>query len=39
MGRADRVRVDASTGIPDGGYVVDVDAEAERKSFHKAVLA
>jgi hypothetical protein len=39
MGRPDGVRVMTATGIPDGCDVVDVDAEAKRRSFHRSVLA
>ena len=39
MGGPDRVRIDAPTGVPDGCNMVDIDAEAQRKSFHDVVLA
>ena len=39
MGGPDRVRMDAAPGIPHGGDVIDIDAEAEGRSVHKGVLA
>ena len=39
MGGPDRVRMDAAAGIPHGGDVIDVDAEAQGRSFHKGCFS
>ncbi len=39
MGGPDRVRIGTAAGIPDGGDVVDVDAEAKRRCCHRTFLA
>ena len=33
MGGADRVRMGAAASVADGRHMVDVDAEAQRRSF------
>ncbi len=39
MGRPDRVGIRTAAGIPHGGHMVDVHAEAKRWCFHRTFLA